>query len=539
MPTYVITTPEGIKYRVTAPEGASQAEVMARVQAQHQQAQQNRPTSFWHGVNDSIHTASSNLGALLEKVNPVEWALDAAGNALGHHFPTQAELDAKYRQREARSPTRPSTAGKIVGGVLATVPTMLIPGEGLVGAGLQGAASGALLTDKRDPASIAKNTALGAAGGMFGNRLAKGVGALVGGKNVSQNARLLANEGITLTPGQLGGKGSIANTIEDKILGSLPVLDAIPASAARRAENDLRVAVANRVLKPIGETVTKGTPINNSAIAGIQDKVYSNLDNAAGNLNLSLDPELALGMSKVVSDAPRLVGDEGTKQIQANVSNIAQRLTQGDMSGQPLRDTLNELRGTASGAQGELRNQLWNLHDTVAEALARQNPPDASQAFNSARESATLLKRMEDAASRGGITDGEFGPTQLLQAAKRRGYGTTTSNIASGDARLLDLANAAGDVMRNKTANSGTPGRLLAATGLLGGGTASLAHVNPLAAAAVGSQLLGYIPGVAEVLQKAALNRPPAMQAIGRSIENAAPYVGMFGAPVLLNAGGQ
>jgi hypothetical protein len=34
MPTYVVTGPDGVKYRVTAPEGATEAQVMARVRAQ-------------------------------------------------------------------------------------------------------------------------------------------------------------------------------------------------------------------------------------------------------------------------------------------------------------------------------------------------------------------------------------------------------------------------------------------------------------------------------------------------------------------------
>jgi len=506
--------------------------IAGMIQAQRSQPAQPKPTSFWQGVKEGIFPAVNNAQTALEFINPAS-AIPRLIMGGGGRNARTAQADRSF----AAAPTRGSTAGKIVGGIAGTIPTMALPG--MSGAGLiprilsqgatQGAASGAMLSSARNVQGVARDAAIGAGLGKGGELVAKGVGAMIGGRNVSPNVRLLAREGITMTPGQLGGKNSVRQFVEDKVLGSIPGISNIPDAAAARGTNDLRRAVANRVLKPIGDSVEKGTPIDTAMIGQLQDKVYGNLENAAGNLQLQLDPDLALGMSNIVQNAPRMVGDEGAKQIQANVEHIVKMTNSQPITGQVLRDTLGEIRSTASGAQGELRSQLWSLHDELANALERQNAPEASAAFTNAREAATLMKRMESAASKS--TNGEFGPTQLLQAARQRGFGTTTGNIANGDARLMDLANAAADVMRNKTANSGTVPRALAMKALAGEGSLGLGAIglgalgHPLPAAAIGTSMLGYVPGIAEILQRMALDRPQVLQQIGRGVERASPLV--------------
>ncbi len=533
MPIARVQMPDGRIARVEVPAGTSpqQAEAMAHQAVEEHQAK--RPTSFWQGMAEGFQAPARNIGKFADAINPVTWAADALVKAIGHPEMTSGaqrqSLDRKFQRAASRSPNQGSTLGKIAGNVAGTAPTMMLPGGPLV----QGAASGALSSEDTSAGGLTRGALIGGMAGHLGGK----VGGMIGGKVLPKNVRKLVDEGVTLTPGQLAGPRSARQFMEDKVLGSLPGLNAIPDAAAQRANNSLRVAVGNRVLKPIGETVPKGTQVNHAAIGQLQDKVYGNLEHAAGNLNLQLDPELAMGMSKIVQDAPRLVGQDGANQLQANIAHIAQMTHQQPITGQPLRDTLGELRKTASGAQGELRTQLWNLHDEVANALERQNAPEASAAFTNAREAAALMKRMETAASK--ATDGEFGPTQLLQAARQRGFGTSTGNVASGEARLMDLANAAADVMRNKTANSGTVPRALAvkaAAGELGMGGAlgAIGMAHPVPAAAIGASMLGYIPGVAEILQRFAVNRPQVLQQLGRGVETAAPLGAGLGIAGLL-----
>jgi len=521
---YDVTMPDGTVIH-DVPDGTTKAQLQAKYQAAH------KPTSFWQGVGEEATRIAQRGSDFLDRLNPINYAADAALKAVGlDQNKVKTANRAALAQKFAASPYRGSEAGKTVGQIAATLPTMLLPGGPVV----QGIASGALASHSNKPLGIAKDAAIGGALGKAGQVATSGLARVVGGKVVPKNVRLLADEGVTMTPGMRAGQGSLRNWVEDKVLGT--VAPVIPNTATARAFNDLRGAVANRVLKPIGESVPKGTPIDREFMGQIQDRVYGALDDAAGNLSLQVDPALAASFAATKRSAPRLVGAEAAKQVTANADHLAARAQQ-PISGQQLRDTLSELRGIASKSEGALKDQLWGLHDDVVDALARQNSGEAVQTFNNARESATLLARMNDAAAK--VDNGEFGPTQLLQAARRRGFGTSTANVASGEARLMDLADAAADVMRNKTANSGTIPRGLAVGALAGGGPVALGTINPVAGALAGSQLFGYVPGLAEVLQNAALNRPQVLRSAGSALDNAAPYVGRLtaGAAPLLTPG--
>lgn len=524
MPTYVVTGPDGKRYRVQAPEGATEADIKARVQGAARP--KAKPTSFWQGVAEDLGNAGANAIGYLAQTNPILGVAQAGAEALGFDKAPTPRNVARATKRTikdvvARSPYRSSTPGKIVGSIIGSAPTMLIPGGALA----QGAAAGALLTDDADdPTTLAKDVALGAVAGKAGELVGKSLGRFVGGQNVNPKVRLLADEGVVLTPGQRAGKGSLRNVFEDKVLGSLPLVSDIPEAAMKRGQNDLRVAVANRVLAPINTSVPLGTKINSEAMGQIQGQVYGALDDAAKALTLQADNVLLSGVDDVVKASPRLAGPEGAKQVAANATYLRERLAQGGLRGNALRGALGEIRAAASSAQGETAKQLWGLHDEVVNALERQNTGDLVRNFANARESATLLRRMEDAASK--ATGGEFGPTQLLQAARRRGFGTTTGKLASGEARLQDLAEAAADVMRNTTANSGTVPRALAGGAVMTGGAPM---VDPTLGALTVGSLAAYVPGVDRALQRAALERPEVARTVGEWISRNSPYLGLLG----------
>lgn len=473
-----------------------------------------------------------NAATWASKIPVIGPAVDRLGQAIGMPSTAQA-VAANNRARQ----TNTRKGAQVVGNTIGTAPTIALPG----GAVAQGLLSGALLSERpTDAASVARDAAIGGAFGKLGEVGGKVVGGLLGGKNVSNNVRLLADEGITLTPGQRGGR--FANFVEDKFLGSIPLVSDVTTAARNRGANDLRVAAANRVLAPIGTKVERGTPINNEAIAKIQDLAETAYDNAIGDLGIQLDEALARNLDDVVVGAEREVGDAGAQQLAAYASHLKQRLAQG-LSGEALKREIQSLRGVASETMKRdslLGGRMWGLHNAVDDALTRQGG-SAAPAYRNARETMSLLQRFNDAAARPGVTNGEFGPTQLLQAAKRRGYGTTTANIASGEAKMLDLANAAADVMRNTTANSGTVPRAIATGGLLGGGYGlGTGVIDPVTTGlATGAALMPYIPGVDRALQAAALNRPELARQIADPILRNSRYLGPLGVATGLALSGQ
>lgn len=528
-----VRMPDGTIVR-NVPEGTTRQQLLARYNAA-------KPKSFWQGFGESIGTAANNAETALSSINPIMAAPRLIERAVtGRDNTNRVARFNAAEESKAQSRYRGSTAGRIVGGVAATLPTMglSVPSSFLTSLS-QGAAQSALLSEARTPQQFAKDVTVGSALNLVGDRVTRGLGNVIGGRKVPKNVRLLAEEGVNMTPGQLAGPRSVRQVIEDSVMGSIPGVREIPAAARRRAENDLRVAVANRVGKPIGLNVKRGAPMNSETMRPIQDQVYTAYNEAARNLAMNLDSTLEQGLGNIAQAAPRLAGPEGAQQVAANTGYVTDRLLQGELTGQQLVDTLNELRSAAASAKGETRSQLMAVYDEVADALARQNPSQNVSDFTNARESVALLKRMEDAAAKS--VDGEFGPTQLLQAARRRGYGTSTANVANAEARMMDIANAAADVMRNTTPNSGTIPRHMATGALSGGlgGAGALGFVDPLAGAVLGGSLLGYVPGVSRILQNMALNRPQALRAVGSGVRAAAPMVGAGATAGLLPLFGQ
>lgn len=494
--------------------------------------------------------ADDEIGATIDTLNPFSGRPTAYSDGFGKAWNANQRAREQRKQEVTAKNPKSGFVGAVGGAVLpalvsggASTAAQAPRAAGMFGragrlaarsapAAAQGAAyafnsgkGGIVDRAKEIPKGVGYALAGDAAGRVIGNTL----GRVIGGQQVDDGVRLLADEGVVLTPGQRAGPGSLRNTFEDKFLGSIPFVSDVVNAARNRGANDLRVATANRVLGPIGGNIPRGTPINNQAIGGIQDTVYGAFDNAAGALSLQADNALAQGFDTVNQASPRLVGTEGAAQVQANADYLLDRLSQGPVSGDVLRDTLREIRGTASTAQGPMRDQLWALHDNLMDAVERQNAAGLTDNFTNARQSVSLLKRLEDAASRPGVTNGEFGPTHLKQAVERRGFGTNAANIASGEAPIFDLSNAAAGVMRNTTANSGTVPRALAGGALLGGGAGAAATIDPTIGALTGLSVLGYVPGIDRALQNFALNRPETAIQIAEALRRNAGNLGVAG----------
>lgn len=559
-----IRMPDGTIIR-NVPDGTPRAEIERKwkIAASQKNPQRTAPQSAvagaGHGLTfgflDELGAVADTIGLPAGEKRPTIWNGSSFGDAWRANQRRNNEILKDAEKQNPKSYMAGEVAGMIApalitgggstaasgGRLAARVPRLARAARAVAPAVAQGAAYGAGSTNGGLGAR-ARGAAEGAAWGLGGDLAGRAVGKvasrIIGGKKVPANVRRLADEGIVLTPGQRAGPGSLRNKFEDTVLGSLPWVKEVPAAAARRGENDLRVAVANRVLKPIGQKLDRGSPINSKTIGGIQDMVGNAYDEAIAPLSLQLDDDIMRSLDDIIGGAEREVGPDGARQVAAYAEHLKGRLAEG-MTGEPLKREIQALRGVASetGKKDPMLGQrFWALHNTLDDGLARQSGETASDAYRSARESSTLMSRMNDAAAKS--VNSEFGPTQLLQAARRRGYGTNTANIANNDARLMDLANDAASVMRNKTANSGTPERL-AGIGLLGGGVGGAAMIDPVMGSAVGASLLGYIPGLDRVLQNAALNRPQSMRAAAEAIERNKRLLGLLGSGSALSLYGQ
>lgn len=433
----------------------------------------------------------------------------------------------------ATAPRTVSTAAKVVRAVR---PTAIAAAQG--GAYALGSTDGDIKTRL---AEVPEGALWGAGGDLVGRGVGRVASNLISGKAISQNARKLVDEGVLLTPGMRGGR--VKKVIEDKVLGSIPGLDVIPEQARARSFASLRRAASNRVLEPLGRTVddvpelAADSRVGNEFIGNLQGTVYGAYDDALDNVNLEADPDMMAALDDVLQRAELSMVPDEVAVVGKNIADTRTRLANGPVTGDRLRETVKGVRTRASKtAGGSVGDALWEVDSVLDDALNRQNPGANAQAYRDARRSVSLLKRVNDAASKS--VDGEFGPTQLLQAAKRRGYGTNMDNIASGQAPMLDLANAAADVMRVQSANSGTVPRALATGGLLGV-TGVATAVDPLMGAMVAGQTLGYVPGLDRLLQNIAVNRGPGMRAAGDAIRRNNRTLGLLGTGGALSLYGQ
>jgi len=156
MPAYLITSPDGKRYKVNAPEGASHEEALAYVRDHHdsltaEEPQKELPTvnRFLNGVGGEVLKAGSGIADLLPENAAHKWLKEKSKSGLDKATGAAGEV------------------GKFVG---STAPYMALPGGGIVKTALMsGALSGATTEgDVGDRLSNAgATTALTAAGGAL------------------------------------------------------------------------------------------------------------------------------------------------------------------------------------------------------------------------------------------------------------------------------------------------------------------------------------------------------------------------------------
>lgn len=190
MPKYRITTPDGKTYDVTAPDGASKEQVLAKIQGLHVSPQTGNETipqtydgSEYGSPADGMAGWEKFAAGAKSKLK--DYAL-GAGQLAG--LPLQESIDEKARIDQPLLNTGEGQAGAVAGALLPALLTAPIPGANTyTGAALTGAAMGALdpITSGQDVLTgKLKNAAggalAGAGGQAAGNVLGAGIKGVMG-----------------------------------------------------------------------------------------------------------------------------------------------------------------------------------------------------------------------------------------------------------------------------------------------------------------------------------------------------------------------
>jgi hypothetical protein len=475
----------------------------------------------------SIDRAVKDREAGIQASRPIEYAP-----------PTYQERAQEERgSHPVRTPMAPGVdVPRLAGNVGATLPlSALGPAAGagtlprLLAAGGAGALAGALnpVTEGDFATEKAKQAGVGAVAGG-GSMLAGRVAAGTIMPNLRPAARLLVNEGVELTPGQMAG--GMAKRAEDA-MSSLPVLGSAMQAGMRRSIETFNRAAINRPLSEIGAALPRGLNAGRDAIEWAQQRISQAYDRLLPTLQWRADRQFLNdtgNLRTLVSEMPQAQRD----QFEAILRNrVGQRIMgTGGMDGRTFKQVESELtamigplRSSQDAAQKQLGSALGEVRDIMRSTLERSNPGSADTLASINRAYAGL-SRVEDASMRRATPDGIFTPGDLTQAVKAAARRTgNRKSFAAGNAAMQDLAEAAQDVLPSTIPNSGTPERAMWAM-LAGGGGASALLSNPAPAIAAGAAALPYTSPGMSLLRNYATAMPATRNYLAQALRHATPF---------------
>lgn len=260
-----------------------------------------KETSHLQGVVEGLSVPLLNAATVLEKgadAIGIKEPLVKLGSAVtrgiddvfGVDHRPQARTVREARRNSSRkfatSPTQSSETGKVVGNIVGTLPTLALPG----GAFVQGAASGALLTNARDVKGVATDAVIGGVAGKVADKAfqvagkaLKPVASRAGAKVIDVADRL----GIRPTPATTGG--SFTGGVQ-RMLGVVPGAGGVVSNATSREADELARAAGETAARmgnvstpqAAGETLAKGAKAFRKATSSKGGKLYAARDELMG-----------------------------------------------------------------------------------------------------------------------------------------------------------------------------------------------------------------------------------------------------------------
>lgn len=497
MPTYEITSPGGARYRITAPEGATQDDALKYVQ-QHQSELQalpaTPPQSQPIDIPDSQRPApqpAPDQPSRLERVGrelmqPVLGMEQLAGRVLpipayqnGQWVPRAQADDAAIQQNQARIQ---AARGGDKGinweqmGLDVVNPVNYLPGAaaGRLGgvaskaaAPLAGAVSGLTqpVTDGKD---FLQEKLKQAAGGAVGGKLAETGGQAAGkviAPTLSGASKMLSDLGVRLTPGQMAG--GAAKRAEDA-LSSVPVVGSFSRNAQYQSITDFNRAAINQGLKSIGVQMPANVPAGRDALNFMHDAISNAYGQVLPNMVGRIDKQFSSDLANIARLGQNLPLELRGQLMRILQDDVFTRFSQGGgitgQTAQEIGTRLDNLQNTMRISENpdvrRLGTAVQEIDASLDRMMDRTNPTLAPQKL-AIDQAYAHYKTIERASSMVGANEGVFTPAQLVNSVKARDRSKDKSSFARGDALMQELAEAAKTVLPQKVNDSGTTERWL------------------------------------------------------------------------------
>lgn len=506
MADFEVTSPDGRKFVVSAPDGATQEQVLSYAQSQFSRLGESRARAEQQVANDSVSTGARNFAAelpMLDKLRAGAWSgmaapFRGAGQLLRQGIeavsptsmsdlvtgqrstfadtiglPGQRDIDEQRRLEAPLMKTGAGLLGGIAGGASTALPSLLIPGANtVVGAGLFGAGMSALnpvATGESRLNNALVGGVLGGAGQAVGNVIGRALKPVQSSLTpVEQQLAAAAQaRGIPLTAGQATGSRPLQ--IAESVMENLPFTSG-PQSAIRQSQ---QTAFNRAVGETFGTTADALTP---QVMGSARNTIGQRFTDLAGRNTLSVDNALLSSLSQVDDSARRYLTPDVGRVVLNRLDDVLARVENGQMSGVAYRNLDSELgRAMRGTANGDLRNALGDLRTSLRSAMDRSISPADQAAWSEARRQYANLMTVAPVAAKNEA--GDVSARTLLAAANTGNRGARFG----GPSELAELGRIGRAFVADQIPNSGTAQRQLMQSLLTGGGGAGIGALTSMA----------------------------------------------------------
>lgn len=518
MPTFDITAPDGRKFTVTAPDGATQESVLAY-------AKENMPASPKAEAEDpgALMAGVIGTGRMLDRGwQGVKQAALETAQKIAPSAERQAALDRQQQQQDENTriyaglqERRPLTT--MAGEVLPLIAALPVVG-GIGSAAALGALPGAI--EYGSVGERATRAGVGAVGGALG----AGAGKLVG--RALSPIRALPSEtqaaaqaaadriGVQLRPGEIIGSRPL-RWLESS-LNDLPFSGGM-AQAGEKARREAMNSAAARALGQQAPELTEGV------LASARQNIGSTFDTLLANRRIPLDQTFRNEV-KAITDSKVLpaLRDESVDAVIApfrNLPNAPVKVT-GEWFQQNKTALDAAIRGAYTAGQNGKAQALEGFENALVDAAKRSMTGAERNAFEQAQKQWASLRLLETGKV---VEGGNVMPGRLDTALTTRYKAAYKEGKIPGD--LTDIGKLA--QVYKPLPQSGTAPRAIY-SGLAGGAM----FANPMAAVAA----LAAPPAVQKFLQSDAGRRylTSGLLAVTPELERklVAGGFGLLGAPM-------
>jgi hypothetical protein len=375
-------------------------------------------------------------------------------------------------------------------------------------------------------------------GALFGKATQMGMS-----PQVSEKLQMLKDMGMNkFTPGQLMSQvpfvGKPIQAFESN-LTSLPFAGTMIGYGQRVAAGDFNKAMANQVLRPLGESVPKDVKAGNELLSFVDDKIANAYRGIEGKFDFKIITDPATNSNTItrLNNVVDRASIDLVPEAAETVSKIVKRsfyeplLKTYGLSGAQFRTAekslgaqANTLIKSSNPIDRDAGFAIRNFQDALRNELTRQNP-QVGRELMGIHDAFKKYLRIERAAAYRGADEGVFNPSQFKAAteslAGRKG-------TATGKGIFMPESQAAIDVLGKTVPDSATAGRLMSAKTLgLGAAETGLNLASSLAPSIAAGTM--YNPLAMYLMTKLATSRPDVVKAAAPAASKLAGRAGGLG----------